>query len=261
MKTMSLAGKAAIVTGARRGIGAAVARVFAEAGADVAACDSVLDDGGLNALSKDIAAMGKRSVALQVDISRKTEVELMAKRAVEAFGRIDILVNCAGIWLPGRTLLECDDESWERVIDTNLTGTFLCCRAIGKIMASQKSGTIINISSQVGLNPGVANGAYSVSKAGIIMLTRQLALELSGYNIRVNAIAPGVVMTDFNKYLWTNEETASQITESIPLRRMATPDDVAEPALFLASEASAYMTGTVINVDGGWRVPATPPKE
>ena len=255
---MSLLEKVALVTGARRGIGRAIALTFAEAGASVAVCDAVLDDGKLQTVAKSIASSGRRSTAVQVDIADKGQVERMAARAVEAFGRIDILVNCAGVWLPGQTLIECDEESWDKVIDTNLKGTFLCCRTVGKIMADQKSGNIINLSSQVGLNPGIAIGAYSVSKAGIIMLTRQLALELSRHHIRVNAIAPGVVMTDFNKSLWTNPESAVEISQAVPLGRMATPEDVALPALFLASDASAYITGAVINVDGGWQVPGKP---
>jgi NAD(P)-dependent dehydrogenase (short-subunit alcohol dehydrogenase family) len=200
-------------------------------------------------------------VAIQVDIADIGQVGLMAARTVEAFARIDILVNCAGIWLPGQTLIECDEKSWDRVIDTNLKGTFLCCRAVGKIMASQNNGNIINLSSQVGLNPGIAIGAYSVSKAGIIMLTRQLALELSVHHVRVNAIAPGVVMTDFNKDLWKNPDRAGEISRAVPLGRMATPEDIAQPALFLASDASAYITGAVINVDGGWQVPGKPKTE
>ncbi len=258
MMEMSLAQKIALVTGARRGIGRAIALTFAEAGASVVVCDAVVDDGKLQKVAEDIAYGGRQSIAVQVDIADKGQVELMTARAFEAFGRIDILVNCAGVWLPGQTLLECDEESWDKVIGTNLKGTFLCCRAVGKTMADQRSGNIINLSSQVGLNPGIGIGAYSVSKAGIIMLTRQLALELSQYNIRVNAIAPGVVMTDFNKDLWANPESAAEISRAVPLGRMATPEDVAEPALFLASDASAYITGTVVNVDGGWRVPGRP---
>jgi NAD(P)-dependent dehydrogenase (short-subunit alcohol dehydrogenase family) len=256
MRGMRMDGKTALVTGARRGIGKAIALILAEAGADAAVCDTVLDDGKLDAVSTEIAAMGRVSVPIQVDISDRAQVETMARRAMEALGRIDILVNCAGIWLPGQTLLECGEENWDKVIDTNLRGTFLCCQIVGRIMVSQRRGNIINLSSQVGLNPGVGGGAYSISKAGIIMLTRQLALELSPFGIRVNALAPGVVMTDFNKDLWANPAIAGRIVGTIPLGRMATPEDIAETALFLASEASAYITGTIIKVDGGWQVPA-----
>jgi len=255
MKGLTVANKVAVVTGARRGIGRSIALALAEAGADVALCDIVSGDGKLDALCAEITAMGRGSITIQVDISQRVQVENMARQAVDALGKIDVLVNCAGVWMPGQTLLECDEENWDKVIDTNLKGTFLCCKAVGQVMAEQKTGVIINISSQVGLNPGVNVGAYSVSKAGIIMLTRQLALELSRYNIRVNAIAPGVIMTDFNKNLWADPEVSGRIAQAIPLGRMASPEDVAEPALFLASDASAYITGAIINVDGGWQVP------
>jgi NAD(P)-dependent dehydrogenase (short-subunit alcohol dehydrogenase family) len=258
MKGLTVANKVAVVTGARRGIGRSIALALAEAGADVALCDIVSDDGKLDALFTEVTEMGHRSVSIRVDISQKVQVESMVRQVVDALGRIDILVNCAGIWMPGQTLLECDEEDWDKVIDTNLKGTFLCCKAVGQVMADQKTGVIINISSQVGLNPGIAIGAYSISKAGIIMLTRQLALELSRYNIRVNAIAPGVIMTDFNKSLWADPGISGRIAQAIPLGRMATPEDVAEPALFLASDASAYITGAIINVDGGWQVPGNP---
>jgi NAD(P)-dependent dehydrogenase (short-subunit alcohol dehydrogenase family) len=255
MQTMRIDGCVALVTGARRGIGRAIALALAEAGADVAVSDAVIGDGLLDGVTQEITAMGRRSMAIQVDISWKEQVVKMARQAVRNLGRIDILVNCAGVWLPGQTLLECVEENWDKVIDTNLKGTFLCCQVVGQLMVAQRKGCIINISSQVGLNPGVGGGAYSVSKAGIIMLTRQLALELSSYGIRVNAIAPGVVMTDFNKDLWANPVMADQISGSIPLGRMATPEDIAHPALFLASDASAYMTGAILTVDGGWQVP------
>jgi NAD(P)-dependent dehydrogenase (short-subunit alcohol dehydrogenase family) len=258
MRGLSVAKKTAVVTGARRGIGKAIALALAEAGADVAVCDAVVNDGMLQTLSEEITAIGRSSIAIQVDISSKKQVEEVVRRTVDLFGTIDILVNCAGIWIPGQTLLECDEEKWDNVINTNLKGTFLCCQAFGQEMVKQKKGNIINLSSQVGLNPGIGVGAYSVSKAGIIMLTRQLALELSRHNIRVNAIAPGVVMTDFNKDLWSDPDVSAQIAQAIPLGRMATPEDVAEPALFLASDASVYITGTVINVDGGWQVPGKP---
>ncbi len=182
------------------------------------------------------------------------------RQAVARFKRIDILVNCAGIWLPGQNLIDTPEENWDSVIDTNLKGTYLCCRAVGKVMAKQKGGNIINLSSQVGLNPGVDGGAYSVSKAGIIMLTRQLALELAEYHIRVNAIAPGIVKTDFNRNVWDHPGAAAALSVAVPLGRLAEPEDIARAALFLASDASSYITGVVLPVDGGWQVSAPPAK-
>ena len=127
-------------------------------------------------------------------------------RSTARFGKIDILVNCAGVWIPGQTLLECPENNWDKVIDVNLKGTYLCCQIIGRVMVKQRSGNIINISSKVGIEPGTGAGAYSISKAGIIMMTRQLALELAPSGIRVNALAPGIVKTDFNKELWQSPD-------------------------------------------------------
>jgi 3-oxoacyl-[acyl-carrier protein] reductase len=257
MKETGLRNKVALVTGSRRGIGRAIAMALADAGADVIVCDIVLDDGKLNEAVEAIRALGRRSAAFKVDISDKAQVESMVEQSARMVGRIDILVNCAGVWIPGETLLDCSDEDWDRVIDTNLRGTYFCCRSVGRIMVKQREGNIVNLSSQVGLNPGAGAGAYSISKAGIIMLTRQLALELAPYNIRVNALAPGIVKTDFNADLWKNADIANQMVHGIPIGRMAEPDDVARPAVFLASDDSRYITGAVINVDGGWQVPVS----
>ncbi len=261
MKEVSLKNRVLLVTGSRRGIGRAIALALAGAGADVVVCDVVLEDRLLDGVAEEIKAMGARSTALGVDISDKGQIDEMARKTVGLYGRIDILVNCAGVWFPGQTLVDCSEENWDRVIETNLKGTYLCCKTVGKIMMGQKQGNIINLSSQVGLNPGVGIGAYSISKAAIIMLTRQLALELAGFNIRVNAIAPGVVRTEFNRALWQDAEAARRMADAIPAGRMAEPDDVAQPALFLASDDSAYITGAVINVDGGWMVPANRPAD
>ncbi|MBN1160572.1 MAG: SDR family oxidoreductase [Dehalococcoidales bacterium] len=261
MKDERLRGKTAVVTGGRQGIGRAIALAFARAGADLVIVDIVFDDGKLDALAEEIKKIGRKCLSLQADISSKTQVEKMVKLAVKRFRKIDILVNCAGVWLPGQTLLECPEGNWDRVIDVNLKGTYLCCQAVGRVMAESKSGNIINMSSQVGLNPGTGAGAYSISKAGIIMLTRQLALELAGYNIRVNALAPGIVKTDFNRNIWDSPQAARQLSLEVPLGRLAEPEDIARAALFLASEESGYITGAVIPVDGGWQVSTKPRRE
>jgi NAD(P)-dependent dehydrogenase (short-subunit alcohol dehydrogenase family) len=253
MREGYLKGKVAIVTGSRRGIGRSIALVLADAGADLVVCDLVANDGKLNEVAEEIRRLDRNSLTLKVDVARRTEVEEMVQRTVCQFGRIDILVNCAGVWIAGETLIECDEDDWDKVINVNLKGTYLCCHAVGKIMVKQKSGNIINLSSQVGLNPSPGLGAYAISKAGIIMLTQQLALELANDNIRVNALAPGVVKTDFNIDLWKDPKVARQIADSIPLGRLAEPDEIASSALFLTSDDSSYITGTVINIDGGWR--------
>jgi dehydrogenase/reductase SDR family protein 4 len=252
-----LESKVALVTGGRRGIGRAIALALAGAGADVAIADMVTEDSRLDNVAKEIEKLGRSSLAIRVDISRAVEVEAMVKAAIDRFARIDILVNCAGVWLPGPTLVDCPEEQWDRVIDINLKGTYLCCRSVGRVMLGQGAGSIINLSSQVGLNPGVGAGAYSISKAGIIMMTRQLALELAHAGIRVNALAPGIVKTDFNIDLWRGPENERRLAGGVPLGRLAEPEDVARAALFLASDAAAYITGAVIPVDGGWQ--ATPP--
>jgi NAD(P)-dependent dehydrogenase (short-subunit alcohol dehydrogenase family) len=252
MKSRSLEGKVALVTGSRRGIGKAIAIACAAAGADVAACDNAIEDGLLNETSEELRKLGVRSLALQVDVSRRGDVEKMAQQVQQAYGKIDVLVNCAGVWIPGQTLIECTDENWNKVIDTNLKGTYLCCQAVGKVMIGQRSGSIINMSSQVGLTPGAGAGAYSISKAGIIMLTRQLALELSGNKIRVNAIAPGIVKTDFNSAFWKDPAVEKQTSEMVPLGRLAEPEDIAKASVFLASDDASYITGEVLCINGGW---------
>jgi NAD(P)-dependent dehydrogenase (short-subunit alcohol dehydrogenase family) len=258
MEKTGLDGRIALVTGGRRGIGRAVALALAGAGADVAVADAVTEDGRLEEVAGEIGALGRSALAVKVDISRAGEVETMTQAVLGRFGRLDILVNCAGVWIPGQTLVECPEESWDRVIDVNLKGTYLCCRSAGRVMLGQRAGSIVNLSSQVGLNPGTGAGAYSISKAGIIMMTRQLALELAHAGIRVNALAPGIVRTDFNIDLWREPENARRMAEGVPLGRLAEPEDVARAALFLASDDAAYITGAVLPVDGGWRVPALP---
>jgi NAD(P)-dependent dehydrogenase (short-subunit alcohol dehydrogenase family) len=252
MSSTCLKDKVAIVTGARRGIGRAVALSFAQAGANVVVCDIVSQDGRLDDIARQITELGQQSLPVVVVISKRSDVQNMARRAKESFGRIDILVNCAGVWIPGQTLLECSEENWDKVIDTNLKGAYFCCQAVGSIMVAQKSGCVINLSSQVGITAGVGAGAYSISKAGIIMLTKQLSLELAPYNIRVNAIAPGVVKTDFNGQFWKDPEVEKRTAGMIPLRRLAETEDIAKTALFLASDDSSYITGEVLAVNGGW---------
>ena len=256
MNMLSLENKVAIITGARRGIGKAVALAFARAGAHLVISDLVIADNKLNKVAQEIEKLGNKSIRLKIDISQQIDIEKMVDTTLNEFSKIDILVNCAGVWIPGQTLLECNEENWDKVINTNLKGTYQCCQACGKVMVKQNSGNIINLSSQVGINPGAGVGAYSISKAGIIMLTRQLALELGEYNIRVNAIAPGIVKTDFNLSFWQGPEKEKRAAKSVPLGRLAEPEDIADCAIFLASNQSRYITGEILKVDGGWRVPA-----
>jgi 3-oxoacyl-[acyl-carrier protein] reductase len=256
MRNDCLKGKGAIVTGARRGIGKAIAMAFAAAGANLAICDISIDDGALFETAEQIKVLGVRCVVLQTDVSKKADVEKMVQAASAAFS-INILVNCAGVWIPGENLIECSEEHWDAVINTNLKGCHLCCQAAAKIMIPQNRGAIINVSSQVGITPGPGAGAYPTSKAGIIMLTRQLAQELAGFGIRVNALAPGIVKTDFNSQFWKEPAMEKEASAMVPLGRLAVPEDIAEAALFLASNSASYITGEVIAINGGWHPAST----
>jgi NAD(P)-dependent dehydrogenase (short-subunit alcohol dehydrogenase family) len=255
--SLSLENKVALVTGSRRGIGKAIALTFAEAGADVAVSDCVIDDGELKAVAEQITKLGQRALVIKADISQKRDVENMARSMMDKFGGVDILVNNAGIVLPVPVLevtevLEVPNDNWNRMIDVNLKGCYLCSQAIGKIMVKQKQGNIVNIASVSGLHvANTLNVVYNITKAGVIMLTRTLAKELAAYNIRANAIAPGGVRTDLLKPVWTNPEYLKRVEASIPMKRIAEPVEIANVALFLASDTSSYITGQVIPVDGG----------
>jgi NAD(P)-dependent dehydrogenase (short-subunit alcohol dehydrogenase family) len=248
--SFSLVGKVAMVTGGRRGIGKAIALALAEAGADIAICDRVIEDGELETVADEVRQRGRRSLALQADITNKADVDSLVHRVVDEFGVIDILVNnvATNIRAP---LLELREEGWDRVIDTDLKGYYLCSQAVGKKMAEQKRGNIINIASTAAMKAAPEMGAYCIAKAGVVMLTRVLALELAQYNIRVNAIAPYMVKTKFSQPLWSDPQTLKQIESEIPLGRLAETDDIIGSVLFLASDTSSYITGHTIIVDGG----------
>jgi NAD(P)-dependent dehydrogenase (short-subunit alcohol dehydrogenase family) len=245
-----LSGKVAIITGARQGIGKAIALALAQAGADIAICDRVIEDGELNAVAEEVKRLGRRSLAVQADITQKAEVDGLVKRVVDEFGVIDILVNNAAMNIRA-PLLELREDGWDRVINTDLKGYFLCSQAVGKRMVEQKRGNIINIASTAAIKAAPEMGAYCIAKAGVVMLTRVLAVELAKYNIRVNAIAPYMVKTKFSQPLWSDPETLKQLESEIPLGRLAEPGDIIGSVLFLASDASSYITGHTIIVDGG----------
>jgi len=272
--SLSLEGKVAIVTGAagERGAGRAIALAFAEAGADVAVCDNVVDvyDRNLGARVEEIKKLGRRSLAIQVDISKKSEVDNMVKRVEDELGPVDILVNNAGIYRGG-TVLEMDEESLDIVMDVNLKGTFLCCKAVIKGMMERKSGNIINFSSINALSAPAGSTAgrsiYAASKAGVILITRALALELGKHNIRANVIAPGAIETDMglhNRYGMGDTERPAVLDnpdrsmfgdvlrDIIPIGRAAEASELASAVLFLASDAASYITGQTLVVDGGW---------
>lgn len=246
----SLKGKVAIVTGGRRGIGKAIALAFAGSGADVAVADLIDEDGELDNVAKEIRKLGRRSLAVQADISHKADVDNLVQKVMDEFGVIDILMNNAGIGAKV-PLLDLPEESWDRVIGVDLKGYYLCAQAVGKGMVEQKKGNIISTASQYAFKAVEGFGVYCIAKAGVVMLTRVLARELGGYGIRVNAIAPGLVRTDISKPDWSNPEYMKKRMAGIPLGRIAETSDLVGTALFLASDASAYVSGHTVFVDGG----------
>jgi 3-oxoacyl-[acyl-carrier protein] reductase len=246
MTSPSLQGSVALVTGASRGIGRAVAVALAAEGAQVVV-NYASSSGAAEDLVAQITAAGGSAVALQADVSKVDQVETLIGTVLEKFGRIDILVNNAGI-TRDTLLLRMKPEDWQAVIDLNLTGVFLCTRAVAKPMLKQRSGRIINIASVAGQmgNPGQAN--YSAAKAGVIGFTKTVAKELSSRGVTVNAVAPGFIETDMTSDLPNTEE----ILKFIPLGRFGKPEDIAGMVRFLAADpAAAYITGQVFNVDGG----------
>lgn len=237
--------RVAIVTGASRGIGRAVAFALAAEGANVVV-NYASSSTAAEAVVKEITEAGGQAIAIQADVSKLDQVETLVNGTLEKFGRVDILVNNAGITRDA-LLLRMKPEDWQAVIDLNLTGVFLCTRAVSKVMLKQKSGRIISITSVAGQmgNPGQAN--YSAAKAGVIGFTKTVAKELASRGITVNAIAPGFIATDM-----TNNLKSDDILKYIPLGRYGEPEEIAGMARFLAADsAAAYITGQVFNVDGG----------
>jgi NAD(P)-dependent dehydrogenase (short-subunit alcohol dehydrogenase family) len=246
-KMFEVSNKIAIVTGASRGLGKSMAIGLAKAGANIVATD-VLDT---SATVKEIEKFGRKAIGFKVDVSKKQNVEKMVQKTIEKFGRIDILVNNAGIIGMGNAE-DMKQEDWDRVIRVNLTGQFLCAQAVGKQMIKQKSGKIINIASIAGLGAYAQALPYSASKAGIILMTKGLAVEWGKHNIQVNAICPGVFATDMTDDFLKNKQFMDMIKARVPLGRHATPDELMGTVIYLASSASDYMTGHALVIDGGW---------
>ena len=244
---MLLEGKTALVTGASRGIGRAIALRLAAEGADVA-----VNFAGSSAKAEEvkeaIIKMGRKAVAIQADVKDVSSVASMVEEVKKTFGRIDILVNNAGVTRDG-LLMRMKDEDWESVIDTNLRGVFQCTKAVSKIMMKQRYGRIVNMASVVGLvgNAGQAN--YAASKAGVIGFSKSVARELASRGITVNMVAPGCIDTDMTAVL--SDKVREAMLADIPLARVGKPEDVANAVAFLVSDEAAYITGQVINVDGG----------
>ena len=244
----SLDGKTALVTGASRGIGRAIALGFAEHGADLVLSSRKRE--GLEAVAKEVEALGRNATVLPANMSDEASLEALVAE-LDARGPVpDILVNNAGTNPVMSALVDLETRAWRKILDTNLTGPFLLCRELGRRMAERGSGSIVNVASNGGLSPAPGIGAYCVSKAGLIHLTRCLAAELGPRGVRVNAIAPGLVETRFAAALF--EGPAYQVfLQRNPLRRHAQPEEIAGAALLLASDAGSYATGEVIVLDGG----------
>jgi NAD(P)-dependent dehydrogenase (short-subunit alcohol dehydrogenase family) len=252
MTEFSLEGKTAAITGAARGIGRAIALRFAQAGAKVAVSDRELKD--VQVVADEIKAAGGEALALQAHVGHLDQLEALVRQTVETFGRVDVMVNNAGTNPHFGPLLSADEGQVEKTLDVNLKGVFRGCKAVAPQMEKQGGGKIINMASVGGFRPGPGSGLYGISKAGVIMLTEVLAVELGPANIQVNAIAPGIIKTRFSQPLWKTPEVAERALRSLPLHRFGEPEDVAGLALYLASPASDFVTGAVFVMDGGQRV-------
>jgi 3-oxoacyl-[acyl-carrier protein] reductase len=240
--------KIAVITGARRGIGKVIALAMAQAGAGTVMLDVPAAADELEAAAEEVRAAGGRCHAAAADVTDPGAVDRAFQEALEALGRIDILVNNAGI-TRDQLLLRMADEDWRAVLEVNLTGAFYCTRAAARPMVKQRSGCIINIASVVGLMGNVGQANYAASKAGLIGLTKAAARELAPRGIRVNAIAPGFIVSAMTDQL--TDDATERLMAQIPLHRLGTPEDVAALATFLAGDGAAYITGQVIQVDGG----------
>jgi NAD(P)-dependent dehydrogenase (short-subunit alcohol dehydrogenase family) len=240
--------KVFVVTGGSRGIGLELAKELVNQGAKVAICGRKLDTLE-SALSK--IKGGDRVISVSAHIAKEEDVEKMFKAVLAKFSRVDALINNVGMNLLTPSVADTELNMWQKIMDTNLNGTFLCSRRAAKIMQEQKKGKIVSISSIAGRRASPAMGIYGIAKAGVEMLTKVLAAELAQFGIQVNAVAPSMVRTEFSKPFWSNNIIHDQIIKGIPLGRIAEPIDIVHPVLFLASDAADFITGQTILVDGG----------
>ena len=249
LNRFALQHKVALVSGASRGIGKAIALGLAQAGADVILASRKLLD--LETVAQEIANMGREAIAVPTNIRDLAQIDHLVQAAQGKFHHIDILVNNAATNPAFGSVFNVDEKAWDVTMGLNLKGYFFLSQAVGKVMRTGGSGSIINVSSEDGIRPGLGAGVYSISKAGVIMLTQVLAQEWGHYNIRVNTIAPGIVKTRFSTALWSNPVIRKESEDNTALARIAKPDEIVGAAIFLASEASSYMTGQTIMLDGG----------
>lgn len=247
-ESFSLSGKVALVTGGSRGIGRAIAVGLAKFGADVAVTSRKLPD--LEEAAAEIKGLGRRSMAVATHVGRIDEIQNLVPKVKDELGRIDILVNNAGTNPTMDSAINIEERAWDSIMNLNLKGLFFLSQAVARLMKEQGGGKIINVASVAGITPDILP-VYSISKAGVIMATKVMAQQWAQYNIRVNAIAPGLVKTRFSEALWSNPDIAQSVMTRTPLQRIAEPDEMVGAAIFLASDASSYVTGHVLVVDGG----------
>lgn len=247
LPVFSVKGKVAIITGSSKGIGRILGLGFAKSGASVVLVARTATD--LETAANEIKTHGGKTIVVPTDVTRGAQVLQMVQRTVKEFGRIDVLVNCAGggNYVP---LLDMSEEAWADMLEYNLKSVYLCCRAVGKVMVAQKSGSIINFSSGSAVVPIPRLTHYCAAKAGVDQFTRTLAAEWGPFNVRVNAISPGLINTQHNVDIM-GASTIEQYAKAIPLGRIGQPEDILGLAIFLASEASAFITGAIIPVSGG----------
>ncbi|MCM8790490.1 MAG: 3-oxoacyl-[acyl-carrier-protein] reductase [Candidatus Omnitrophica bacterium] len=243
---MKLKGMAALITGGARGIGKEIALLFAREGADIAICDVNAET--LAATQKEIESLGRKVLTGVVDVTKADQAEEFTQKSLDKFGKIDILINNAGITRDG-LLVRMSEADWDVVLAVNLKGAFNFTKAAAKIMMKQRSGRIVNMASIIGIMGNAGQANYAASKGGLIAFTKTVAKELASRNVRANAIAPGFIQTDMTAKL--PENVKSEMLKFVPLGRFGTVQDVANLALFLASDESSYITGQVIQVDGG----------
>jgi NAD(P)-dependent dehydrogenase (short-subunit alcohol dehydrogenase family) len=248
LNAFSLSGKVALVTGGSRGIGKAIALGLAKFGADVAVTSRKLPD--LEEVAKEIKGLGRKSMAVATHVGRTEEINALVPKVKAEFGRIDILVNNAGTNPTMAQAMDIDERAWDSVMNLNLKGLFFLSQAVARVMKEQGGGKIINVASVAGITPDILP-VYSISKAGVIMATKVMAQQWAQYNIRVNTIAPGLTKTKFSEALWGNPDIERAVMARTPLQRVAEPDEMVGAVIFLASDASSYVTGHTLVIDGG----------
>jgi NAD(P)-dependent dehydrogenase (short-subunit alcohol dehydrogenase family) len=246
---INLKGKRALITGASSGLGESIAKKFGAAGAKIGLNYHSHPDAA-DKIASEIKALGTEVIAIQADVSDSGKVKNMVDTFVEKWGGVDILVNNAGIDGKHSLVSECDISEWEKVIKINLFGPFYCAKEVVKYMINQKKGVILNMTSVHEVIPWSGYSGYTAAKAGLSMLTKTMAQELGSSGIRVLSLAPGAIQTAINKSVWSNPDTLKDLLEKIPLGRMGSPDEIADVAAFLVSDAASYVTGSTIFADG-----------